>query len=267
MRPSATSSGAFGMFEAIKSQVRVIAALTLRDMQNQNNNLVGGFAWAIIDVLLYVGAMSLIRVFIKAFMPPGMPPFTFLVLGIIPWQTFDHTMKTIENIVRRNGQLLSLPIVTPLDIAVSAALDKLCTYGIIFAGLMLLCMALEGGGPPRFPLGVILIFLASWVMGLSFGLVMVPLYRMFPPTKWLWKPFKRAWFWTSGLYFVITSMPANLWPYMTWNPILHINELMRTYWFQNYNTPIGSPTYVVLWLMGLVLFGLSLERFIRRVPA
>jgi ABC-type polysaccharide/polyol phosphate export permease len=53
---------------------------------------------------------------------------------------------------------------------------------------------------------------------------------------------------------------------MTWNPILHINELMKTYWFQNYNTPIGSPAYVMAWILGLGFVGLSLERFIRRVP-
>jgi capsular polysaccharide transport system permease protein len=254
------------MFESIRSQVRIIVALTIRDMQNQSNNLVGGFAWAIVDVLLYVAAMSLIRVFIKAFMPPGMPPFTFLVLGILPWQTFDHTMKTVETIVRKNSKLLSLPIVTPLDIILACALDKLCIYGLIFTGLISISSYFEGVGAPRFPMGIILVFLASWVLGISLGLVITPLYRMFPPAKSLWKPIKRTWFWTSGLYFAITSIPPNLWVYMTWNPILHVNELMRTYWFQNYNSPIASPSYIVAWILGLGFLGLSLERFIRRVP-
>jgi capsular polysaccharide transport system permease protein len=138
---------------------------------------------------------------------------------------------------------------------------------MIFLVLASVCSYAEGAGAPRFPIGVILIFLSSWLLGLSFGLAQVPLYRMFPPVKWLWKPVKRLWFWTSGLYFVITSMPATLWPYMTWNPILHMNELMRTYWFHTYNTPIGSPAYVAMWVLGLGLLGLSLERFIRRVPA
>ncbi|MGA9794668.1 MAG: ABC transporter permease [Rhizomicrobium sp.] len=255
------------MFESIKSQVRIIIALTIRDMQNQNKGLSGGLAWAIIDVLLYVGAMSLIRVFIKAFMPPGMPPFTFLVLGIVPWQTFSATMKVGESAIQKNRKLLSLPVVTPLDVVLASALDQLCTYGIVFAGLMLVCSYFESVPPPRFPIGVILIFLASWFLGLTFGLMLAPLYRMFQPAKWLWKPVKKSFFWTSGLYFVITSMPANLWPLMTWNPILHINELMRTYWFTTYNTPIGSPAYIIVWVLGLGVLGLSLERFIRRVPA
>jgi capsular polysaccharide transport system permease protein len=255
------------MFESIRAQVRVVIALTIRDMQNQNNGFEGGFAWAFIDVLLYVGAMSIIRVFVKAFMPPGLPPFTFLVLGIMPWQAFDKTMKAVETIVKKNRKLLSLPIVTPLDVILATALDRLCTYGIIFLGLMCICSYYENVGEPRFPMGVILIFLASWAMGLSFGLIQVPLYRMFPPAKWLWQPIKKAWFWTSGLYFVITSMPSTLWPYMTWNPILHINELIRTYWFHNYNTPIGSVPYVAVWLVGVTVLGLALERFIRRVPA
>lgn len=254
------------MFESIKSQFRIIVALTIRDMQNQNKGLEGGFVWAIIDVLLYVGAMSLIRVFIKAFMPPGMPPFTFLVLGIVPWQTFSHTMKVGETIIQKNRKLLSLPVVTPLDVVFAGALDVLCTYGLVFIGLMIVCSYFESVPAPRFPIGVILVFIASWIMGLNFGLMQAPLYRMFQPAKWLWKPIKKSFFWTSGLYFVITSMPPTLWPLMTWNPILHINELMRTYWFTTYNTPIGSPAYVMAWVAGLALFGLALERFIRRVP-
>lgn len=255
------------MFESIKLQMRVIAALAIREMQNENSKLEMGLAWAFIEVLLYVGFLSMLRVFIKAFMPPDMPPFTFLVLGMLAWQTFSKTYKTLETLLSRSKKLLTLPVVTPLDVALAKAVQLLCTYSIVFVSLSSITSYLEGVGMPRFPLGIILLFLSAWLMGVGFGLFMIPVQRMFPPARWLMQPFTRAMFWTSGLYFVITSIPVQFWAYMTWNPMLHVNELIRTYWFSNYNTPVGSPAYVICWITVLLALGLSMERFIRRVPA
>jgi capsular polysaccharide transport system permease protein len=209
----------------------------------------------------------LIRLVVKLFMPPGMPPFTFLILGILPWQTFLHTYKGVEKIISRNKKLLAFPIVTPLDIVFAKALQVLCTYSVVFLGLMVLASYMENSGTPAFPMGIILLYLASWLMGMCFGLFLVPLHRMFPPIRWMLTPITRVGMYTSGLYFVMTSMPQQVWPYMTWNPMLHVDELMRQYWFTTYTSPVASPLYIVECLGGMALFGLLLERFIRRVPA
>jgi capsular polysaccharide transport system permease protein len=255
------------MLELVRSQVNVVSALTIREMQNQNTKMQSGLGWALVEVLLYVGAISVIRVFIKAFMPPGMPPFTFLILGVMSYQIFGNTHKAIERVIGKNKKLLTLPVVTPLDLFFAAAIQQLCLCGIVFLGLISLSSYVENVGAPRFPMGVVLIFLSSWVMGIAFGLCFVPLLRIFPPSKYLFSPLKKAIFWTSGLYFVVTSMPPTLWPYLTWNPLLHICELMRTYWFETYNTPVGSPSYIFEVVGTMLVIGLSLERFIRRVPA
>jgi capsular polysaccharide transport system permease protein len=254
------------MVEAVKSQFRILGALTIREMQSQNAKYQFGFAWALIEVLIYVAVISLLRVVIRAFMPPDMPPFTFLILGILPVQTFVKTAKGMEMVVARNKRLLGLPLVTPLDLALAKALQELCIYAPLFLCLAIFSSELEGTGMPRFPLGVVLVYLSSWLMGFSFGLILAPAFRMFPPSRWFFMPFQRVLFYTSGLYFVISSIPSNLWIYMTWNPLLHVDELMRTYWFSNYVTPVGSPGYILMWMGGMTILGLSLERFIRTVP-
>jgi hypothetical protein len=42
--------------------------------------------------------------------------------------------------------------------------------------------------------------------------------------------------------------------------------MMRDAWFVTYTSPVASPAYVMEWILGLLLLGLSLERFVRRVP-
>jgi capsular polysaccharide transport system permease protein len=255
------------MFESIKLQVRVIAALAIRDMQNENSKMEMGLAWAFVDVLVYVAFLSALRLVIKVFAPPGMPPFTFLVLGILLWQTFYRTYKGVETLLASRKKLLTLPVVTSLDVTLAKAVQLLCVYSIVFVTLSSLASFYEGVGMPRFPLGAILLFLSAWIMGTGFGLFMIPVQRMFPPARYLMQPLTRAMFWTSGLYFVITSVPPSVWPYLTWNPMLHVNELMRAYWFGTYHSPIASPAYIFCCVLGLVAMGLSMERFIRRVPA
>lgn len=255
------------MIESLRSQIRIIAALTIQEMQSQNTKFQFGYAWAVVEVLMYVAMISIIRVVINAFMPPNMPPLTFLILGILPWLVFMRTYKGIETIITKKKGLLIIPIVTPLDIVIAKALQIFSLYGAVFLGLITFSAMIEHAGAPRFPLGIILGFLAAWIMGLSFGLAMIPLHRMFPPVKWFMLLVVRAGILTSGVYFVITSIPPAAWPYMTWNPLLHVIELTRADWFATYNSPIASPAFVVECMAGMVLFGLSLERIIRRVSA
>jgi hypothetical protein len=48
---------------------------------------------------------------------------------------------------------------------------------------------------------------------------------------------------------------------------MHVTELLRSYWFTVYTTPVGSLPYVGAWIAGLALLGLLLERYLRRAVA
>jgi capsular polysaccharide transport system permease protein len=71
---------------------------------------------------------------------------------------------------------------------------------------------------------------------------------------------------SSGLFFCITMLPLAFWPYVTWNPLFHVTELVRDAWFEGYVSPIASPTYVVECTLVLLFLGLSVERHVRRFP-
>jgi capsular polysaccharide transport system permease protein len=250
--------------QSLKSQVRVVTALTLREIQAQNSSLNYGYAWALIEVLIYVAVLSILKLFVRALSPNDMPPFLFLILGVMPWLTFFNTVHAIETVIEKNRKLLQLPGITPLDLVLAKALQILCMYGLVFFGLAAASLYFEHTSLPRSAIGVILIYLASWMLGIALGLVLMPLGRIFPPAGKLLAGVWRFGLLVSGVYFLITTFPEWVWPYLTWNPMLHANELMRTYWFSTYQTPIGSPLYVAECLLGLAALGLSLERYVRR---
>jgi capsular polysaccharide transport system permease protein len=105
-------------------------------------------------------------------------------------------------------------------------------------------------------------------MGISLGLVLMIFRRLYAPAGKFVGFFMRFAMILSGVFISISIFPESMWPYLTWNPMLHVEELLRVYWFYNYTSPVGSPAYVVESLVVMMCAGLLLERYVRRrLPA
>ena len=262
------SATAPGPIESLAAHIRVVTALTVREMQTSNSSYVYGYAWALAEVCITLTALTVMKIFIHAFNPPGMPPVIFILLGGIPWFTFHNTAGGMFQVVSQRRKMLLLPHVTPIDIMLAKATTVLVTYGSIFFVGLVVFDYFEGAGVPRSVAGLVIIYLLSWVLGIGFGMSLMPLVRVFPPGLKLLSVIWRFGLILSGVYFTISKIPSNYWIYLTWNPMLHVSELMRTYWFSTYQTPVGNPFYVMACATGVLIFGLLLERYIRlRVPA
>lgn len=252
------------MHKLFKSQLRVIHALALREIQSQQASLVYGFGWVFFDAFLGVAALMIMKFAIRGFNRPGVPPFTFLVSGLLPWMLFQTTYHAPPGAIARGRNLLQLPIVTELDLVFASALRIFVVYSILFVVLAVLAAIGDGIGPPRFPLGVALLFLNMSIMGIGFGFVLMCLNRLYSPAGKFTNFFLRFMLLLSGVIFSITMFPPTILPYLLWNPLLHSEELLRIYWFSNYQTPGISALYVAECSLVMFFFGLLLERYARR---
>ena len=77
-------------------------------------------------------------------------------------------------------------------------------------------------------------------------------------------PFLRPFFWISGIFFAANSLPDEVRPALLYNPVLHPVELIRDGWYPSYAATHADIPYVLLWILGLFLVGLSLEIVVRR---
>jgi len=73
------------VYSALKTQLNVIKALTIRDMQGLMSGYNYGFAWALLEPVMFIGLMRVARSAFKGLTPPDMPPSTFLIVGIVPF--------------------------------------------------------------------------------------------------------------------------------------------------------------------------------------
>ena len=251
-------------FQSLASHLRVVKTLTIREQQTSNASWAYGYAWAILEVCLTLLVLMAMKTLIHALSPPNMPPLLFIVLGAVPYYTMLHTATGVAVVVTQRRNYLQLPGVTPMDIVIAKAVSVLCTYGSILIVAVIGLSYFESVGEPSFLAGAILIYLLSWLLGIGLGLALMALARVFPPCLKLLTPVWRVGLLTGGIYFTITSLPSSDWVYLTWNPVLHVSELMRTYWFTTYQTPVGSPLYIVECVSGVMVLGLLLERYVRR---
>jgi capsular polysaccharide transport system permease protein len=256
------------VLKLLKTQFDVVKALAVREIQLQQANLAYGYGWALFDIVLSFTGLLIMKLAIRGFSKPGIPPITFLVSGLVPWFMFQNAYMAPTSAVKRNQRLLSLPGVTQLDLVLGSSFQILCSYGLFFPVAATIAGFYEKSSFPRFPLGVFLLFISCWLIGVSFGLLLMILTRLYAPAAKFVGFFMRFSMIVSGVFISITFFPEYMWPYLTWNPMLHIEELLRVYWFYDYTSPVANPTYILECLVVLMCAGLLLERYARRrLPA
>jgi capsular polysaccharide transport system permease protein len=254
------------VFADIRTQLNVIVALTIRDLQSLMKSYNYGFAWALLEPIMFIGLMRVARSAFKGLTPPDMPPTTFLIVGIIPFYLYVASVSAVYKAVAEPDNMLQFPRVTPIDLAISSALSDFCIYITIYAVFLIPASIYEHVFPPENGLKVIAVVITMWVMGVALGFVVGTAARVFPPIKQFVGYYNLVNRMAGGMLFVITMFPSVYWPYLTWNPILHCSEMIRDGWFVTYTSPVADPMYVFYCILGLLLLGLSLERYQRRVP-
>jgi len=250
----------------LRTQLNVIVALTIRELQGLQKQYNYGFAWALLEPLMFIAILRLAKAFLKGLTPGGLPPTTFIVLGIIPNYMFLNAMQAVMKTVGDQDKMLLFPRVTPLDIGIASALRAFCIYFVLFWVFVGPSSIIEKAWPPQNILEVLFAMFSLLTFGISLGFIFGSVRRVFPSVRQFVSYYTLANRMIGGMMFVITQIPSPYWPYLTWNPVLHCSEMIRDGWFVQYTSPIASPTYVLEWILGMLLLGLSLERFVRRIP-
>jgi capsular polysaccharide transport system permease protein len=254
------------VFADLKTQFSVIRALTVYELQGMMKTYNYGFAWALLEPLMFIGLMRLARSAFKGLTPPDMPPNTFLIVGIVPFYMYMTVIGAVYAAVSDSDAMLQFPRVTPVDIAIASALRDFCVYFALYCIFLLPVSISDGVFPPQNGLEVFSAFVALWMLAVSMGFLFGTAARVFPPIKQFLSYYNLANRMIGGMLFVITMLPSVYWPYLTWNPVLHCMEMLRDGWFVTYTSPVASPLYVIECILGLLLLGLSLERYQRRIP-
>ncbi len=251
--------------DALETQSRVIHALILRETMSRYGVQKIGFLWALLEpvlmVTLIVGFMSMAR----TDSPSGMPLVPFMITGFIPFFMFRNTMNQLKSAISSSRSLLGYPQVTTFDVIIARVLLEAGVMLLVFAVVLTMAHLLGYQFRIENPLGVLVVCLALMALGSGLGFVLAAVIPIIPSVGQVTGlVLGRPLFMASGLFFTASSVPD---PYRTWllyNPIFHLLELLRSYFFYEFESAYANWTYAGSWVAGTLAFGMLTHQALRR---
>lgn len=248
---------------ALTVQGRVIYALAMREVHTLYGNTRLGYLWAIIQTAFSIAVFWLFREFLGAHAPHGMGMAVFLLCGFIPWYIFSDTLNRCMSAVRANQALLTFPQVTELDLMLARTVVVWGTQ--LISAIVILSIAAALGQPVelRHPSALAASLIFAPLLGIGMGMVFASLARLWPTLERLVPILMRFLFFASGIFFQVSELPARFSDILLLNPAAQLIEWQRYGFSASSSAPVYNSTYVAVWCMLSLCFGLLLERYVR----
>lgn len=224
-----------------------------------------GAFWALAEPLLHLLVISLIFSILRN-RPDiaGHPYPLFMLVGLAPFLVYRRIVLMIAEGVGGSRALFAYKQITPIDTFVAR--------GLVALGLNAIAYILIISGFAWYGWDVSVQDPLQWVwticVGLFFagglGLVLAAVVNAIPDSIVVIRMAMFPFYFISGVIFPPSHMPPELLPYLMWNPLLHLCELMHAAVLSHYEPVYGvSMTYVLGVTLVLLCAGLGLYRVLR----
>lgn len=243
--------------------MRVIGALTLRELGTRfgRDNL--GYLWLFLEPAMLGGAIGLLHHIAQQGLPGGLNPLEFWVIGYIPFYMLRGIINRAPVAIQGNQSLLYHRHITLLDILISRSLLE----GAAVLGAMIVFLALFGlvlghwpADPFKMLAGMVLMFLFSHGVAvlIAAGAVYTEIFeRVVHLVTYLTLPI-------TGAFFMLFWLPYEAQQAALWVPTVHMFELIRDGHFGKMVPTQYDIGYVVAWCAALNLLGMAALRHARR---
>jgi len=246
-------------------QCRVLHALILRELKARYGNRRLGFLWALIEPLVFISIFVAGFQLIGRTSQSGVEAPLFFVAGFSPFFMFRDVYAEIAGGAKGHQSLLMFPQVTRMDILISKVIVNGAVSASVFLVLMIGLRAMGFTFELDNPLGVLVGFGLMIALGFGTGLVLGALSIRYEFVSTLSSPLLgRPLFLTSGLFFSASMLPPNVRDIFLYNPLLHCIEYIRTSLFEAFDSRYVDLTYVSVFVLIQVSFGLMLLNYFER---
>jgi capsular polysaccharide transport system permease protein len=260
---SATLGPQASLWSCFRIQMRVIGALTLREMGTRfgRDNL--GYIWLFLEPMMLGGAIGALHLASGHSMPGGLNPFVFWVVGYIPFYLFRGIVNRAPSGIAGNQSLLYHRHVTVLDIMLSRHLLEFAAVGIAFMAYLALFGAVLGDWPREPGLIVLgMVLMLGLAQGLAFliaaGSVYTELFeRITHLATYLFMGL-------TGAFFMVFWLPSDLQAAALTIPTVHCFEMVRHGLYGTLVPTTYDVSYVLMWVAALNLLGMAALRKARR---
>jgi len=246
------------LLNELKIQGRVVHALILRETRTRFDRNKLGYLWALFEPMSYI----LVLVALFSAMGRGSPIGTdqdlplFFLTGMIPWLFFSSTVNVTMAGIESNRALLAYPQVKPFDVLLARALLEFATLTVVFVFLLLMFAYFGIYRSIDSFLGMFAAIASLWLFALGIGCLNATIILFIPSYRQTYAVIQRPFFFASGIFFTVESLPEALRELALYNPILHGIQWFRSAYFQSYESPYLDVRY--LWSFVLIFLAVGL---------
>ena len=245
------------------SITQILLALMLRNIRTRFFGTGLGFLLALSWPLVHIGLLLGITVLLGRVAPYGDNSAIFFATGLVPYMAYLYISRFMMVSVQHTRPLLAFPVVKISDLlfagAILEVLSSCCS--IIVLGIVL--MAFGTDITPLDPAQAAFALCAAMLLGLAFGIVNSLLMMAMPIWMTVSSLFNVFVYFTSGIFFVPSSLPPTLRYYLSFNPLLQIVEWMRSAYYDGYGAELLDKRYAVGFAIVVLFLGLVIERVFR----
>ncbi|WP_349360287.1 ABC transporter permease [Stappia sp.] len=248
----------------LKIQARVIGALVLRETKVTFGAVQMGYLWAILEPVLGTAILTLIFSVVTRHPPIGTSFALFFATGIITYQLYSKLSSSLMAVFEANRGLMAYPLVKEVDVVIARFLLITMTYLFVFivffGGLILL-------GVADFPARLHIVLAAiSFValLGLGAGLINAVLLLLWPTWRRVEAIITRPLFFISGVFFIPDAFPPDIRYILSWNPLMHAIDWLRTGYYSAYSSETLDVPYMMGYVGILLVIAFAMERIYRK---
>lgn len=184
----------------------------------------------------------------------------FLLNGIIPYFIFSNISTRSLGAIDANQGLFNYRPVKPIDTVLARAMLETIIYVTVYIFLMLVVWA----AGEYFSVTNLLQLVGAWSLLIIFscgtGLIFMVIGKTYTETQKLLPILLKPLYFISGIMFPLHAVPKDYWPFLLWNPILHVVELSRAAVMPGYSSEGVSLAYLAILTLTTLFVGLAIYR-------
>ncbi len=241
-----------GNLSGFEIQKNVISALVYRELKTRVSQVKFGVVGVFLEPVGVLAVFLIIFSLLRGYRA-DIDIELFLISGILMYTLFTEIAIRSLNALDANEALFFYKPVKPVDTVIARTIVESCLYGIVFIVLVSFIFLFK----EKWILQNFYLLISSY-LGLilfSFGLglnIMIIGFKI-PVLKQLFPLFTRPLWFISGIFFSINTVPFNIRPFLSWNPIFQSIELVRHSFSSNYFIPSEVISLTYLWTVGFII--------------
>ncbi|MBO1026980.1 ABC transporter permease [Ochrobactrum sp. SD129] len=248
----------------LKTMMRVIVAIILRETKTRFGKNKLGYLWALIEPASYIVILLLVRHYLHSKIPYGENLYLFFLTGILVYRLFISISSRTMQAITSNQSLLTYPIVKPIDTIfariILEALTMLFIFFVFFSLLLFISSNIKIHYPDRFGFAI----LATIILAAGVGTFNAVSVMLFPFWERFWSIIKFPLLIASGVFYMPSSMPLAAQKFLAYNPVLNCIEWLRYGTYLDYS-PLLNEWYVVFFGLSFMVTGMFVERLYRNI--